>query len=231
MLVLAVGAVFTSFGVSVSKGVSAPLPVEGTNGVVTTSQRYASEVGLRILKDGGNAVDAAVAVGYALAVVDPCCGNIGGGGFMTIHLANGKNTFINFREKAPLAATPNLYLDQNGNVIPGLSTIGYLAVGVPGTVLGLDRALTEYGTMNRKQVILPAIRLAEKGYILQQGDINTLSSNTKNSASQSNVAAIFLKNGTTPYQVGDRLVQKNLAKTLKLIAIKGPEAFYKGAYC
>jgi len=228
MLVLAVGALVTSFGVSVSKGVSAPLPVEGTNGVVTTSQKYASEVGLRILKNGGNAVDAAVAVGYALAVVDPCCGNIGGGGFMTIHLANGKNTFINFREKAPLAATPNLYLDQNGNVIPGLSTTGYLAVGVPGTVLGLDRALSAYGTMSRLQVMLPAIRLAEKGYILQQGDINILNYNTANSGSQPNVAAIFLKNGTTPYQVGDRLVQKNLAKTLKLIAIKGARAFYKG---
>ncbi len=113
-------------------------------------------------------------------------------------------------------------------MIPGLSTTGYLAVGVPGTVLGLDRALTKYGTMSRKQVILPAIRLAEKGYILQPGDISNLSSNTANFASGPNVAAIFLKNGTTPYQVGDRLVQKNLAKTLKLIAIKGPQAFYKG---
>ncbi len=228
MLVLAIGAVFTSFGVGVSREVSASLPVEGKNGVVTTSQRYASEVGLQILKDGGNAVDAAVAVGYALAVVDPCCGNIGGGGFMTIHLANGKNTFINFREKAPLAATPNLYLDQNGNVIPGLSTTGYLAVGVPGTVLGLDRALSEYGTMSRLRVMAPAIRLAQHGYVLQQGDVNTLSYSTKNFATQPNVAAIFLKNGTTPYQVGDRLVQKNLANTLKLIAHRGPRAFYKG---
>ncbi len=229
ILFLTVGVLFTSFGVSVSKAVSAQVPVQGKNGVVTTSQKYASEVGLRILKDGGNAVDAAVAVGYALAVVDPCCGNLGGGGFMTIHLANGKNTFINFREKAPLAATPNLYLDHKGNVVPGLSTKGYLAVGVPGTVLGLDRALTEYGTMSRKQVILPAIRLAEEGYILQLGDITSLSSKTADFASEPNVAAIFLKNATTPYQVGDRLVQKNLAKTLKLIATKGPQAFYKGS--
>jgi gamma-glutamyltranspeptidase/glutathione hydrolase len=229
MLVLAVGALFTSFEVSISQVVLAAVPVEGKNGVVTTSQKYASEVGLQILKDGGNAIDAAVGVGYALAVVDPCCGNIGGGGFMTIHLANGKNTFINFREKAPLAAKPNLYLDQNGNVIPKLSTTGYLAVGVPGTVLGLERALTKYGTMSRKQVMLPAIRLAQKGYVLQEGDIKNLSPKTANFASEPNVAAIFLKNGKTPYQVGDRLVQKNLAETLKLIATKGSQAFYKGS--
>ena len=230
LLVLAIGAAFTSFEFGISSRVSAsPPPVQGKNGVVTTSQKYASEVGLQILKEGGNAVDAAVAVGYALAVVDPCCGNIGGGGFMTIHLANGKNTFINFREKAPLAARSNLYLDQNGNVIPGLSTTGYPAVGVPGTVLGLDRALSEYGTMTRKRVIAPAIRLAEQGYILQQGDITTLSSSTKGFAAQPNVAAIFLKDGkTTPYQIGDRLVQENLAKALKLIAARGPKAFYKG---
>ncbi|HXE77817.1 MAG TPA: gamma-glutamyltransferase, partial [Rhodanobacter sp.] len=106
--------------------------------MVVTAQHLASEVGLRILKDGGNAIDAAVAVGYALAVVDPCCGNIGGGGFMTLHLADGRNVFINFRERAPLRASRDMYLDAAGNVVPGLSTRGYLAVGVPGTVLGLD---------------------------------------------------------------------------------------------
>jgi gamma-glutamyltranspeptidase/glutathione hydrolase len=228
LLVLAVGTVFTSFGLGFSSRVSASLPAQGKSGMVVTSQRYASEVGLQILQAGGNAIDAAVAVGYALAVVHPCCGNIGGGGFMTIHLANGKNTFIDFREKAPLAATPSLYLDQNGNVVPGLSTKGYLAVGVPGTVLGLDRALLEYGTMSRQRVIQPAIRLAERGFILQQGDVNILSAGTASFATQPNVAATFLKNGQTSYQVGDRLVQKNLANTLKLIAARGPQAFYKG---
>ena len=229
LLVLAIGTVFASFGCGLSSISASPKPVQGKKGVVTTSQRYASEVGLQILQAGGNAVDAAVAVGYALAVVDPCCGNLGGGGFMTIHLANGKNTFINFREKAPLAATRDLYLDKNGNVIPGLSTAGYLAVGVPGTVLGLDQALAKYGTMSGKRVISPAIKLAEKGYILQQGDVNLLSTSTASFATQPNVAAIFLKNSKTPYQTGDRLVQKNLAHTLKLIANQGPQAFYKGA--
>ncbi len=204
-------------------------PVPGKNGIVVTEQHLASEVGLQILKAGGNAVDAAVAVGYALAVVDPCCGNIGGGGFMLIHRANGFDTFINFREKAPLAAGPNMYLDKQGNVISGLSTKGYLAVGVPGTVLGLDRALSAYGTMTRFSVMAPAIELAEQGFVLQPGDVGILNSSTKKFTQQPNVAAIFLKNGTTPYQVGDRLVQKDLANALKLIAKLGPNAFYKGS--
>lgn len=202
--------------------------VSGKNGIVVTTQHKASEVGLQILKQGGNAIDAAVAVGYALAVTDPCCGNIGGGGFMLIHLANGKDTFINFREKAPLAATRDMYLDKQGNVISGLSTKGYLAVAVPGTVKGFQQALSQYGTMTRKQVMAPAIALAEKGFVLQQGDVNILGSSTKKFAQQPNVATIFLKNGTDPYQVGDRLVQKDLAQTLKLIAQQGSDAFYKG---
>jgi len=205
------------------------LPVLGKNGIVVTTQHRASEVGLQILQKGGNAVDAAVAVGYALAVTDPCCGNIGGGGFMLIHQANGKDTFIDFREKAPLAAKPNMYLDKQGNVISGLSTHGYLAVGVPGTVKGLDRALAEYGTMTREQVMVPAIELAAQGFVLQQGDVHVLEAGTKKFTQQPNVAATFLKNGKTPYQVGDRLVQKDLAQTLKVIQRQGADAFYKGA--
>ncbi len=183
---------------------------------------------MQILQNGGNAVDAAVAVGYALAVTNPCCGNIGGGGFMLIHLANGKDTFINFREKAPLAATQNMYLDKQGKVISGLSTKGYLAVGVPGTVMGLDKALAEYGTMTRVQVMAPAIKLASGGFGLQQGDVDILNTGTKKFKTQPNVASIFLKNGKS-YQVGDRLVQKNLAQTLQLISSLGTNAFYKGA--
>ena len=129
----------------------------GKNGVVVSTQREASKIGLQILAEGGNAIDAAVAVGYALAVADPCCGNLGGGGFMTVHLADGTETFINFREKAPLAATADMYLDEQGKADRQLSRNGYLAVGVPGTVKGLDYALTKYGTMNRQQVISPAI--------------------------------------------------------------------------
>ena len=167
-------------------------PVSGKNGIVVTSQHKASLVGWQILKQGGNAVDAAVAVGYALAVTDPCCGNIGGGGFMLIHLANGKNTFINFREKAPLEASKNMYLDPQGKVISGLSTKGYLAVAVPGTVMGLDRALSQYGTMDRSKVMAPAIELAEKGFVLQQGDL------TSPWAKSHRDSKLILRNGLKP---------------------------------
>ncbi|MGH8821226.1 MAG: gamma-glutamyltransferase, partial [Rhodoferax sp.] len=185
----------------------APPPAYAEHGMVVTAQHLASEVGLRILKEGGNAIDAAVAVGYALAVVDPCCGNIGGGGFMTLHLADGRNIFINFRERAPLKATRDMYLDAAGNVVPGRSTRGYLAVGVPGTVLGLDTALKQYGTMTRKQVMEPAIALAEHGYLLTSGDVailtgsgghgdlDALSGPSKLFAQQPNIASIFLKGG------------------------------------
>lgn len=201
----------------------------GKNGIIVTTQHKASEAGLKILKEGGNAIDAAVAVGYALAVSDPCCGNLGGGGFMLIRFADGKDTFINFREKAPLRATKNMYLDKQGKVIPGLSTNGYLAVGVPGTVKGLEQALSQYGTMTRQRVMAPAINLAAEGFELQQGDIQILNAKTAQFKTQPNVASIFLKNGKHPYQAGDRLVQKNLARTLKLIAERGTDVFYQGA--
>src|SRR5579875_3315543 len=141
----------------ISASAVSPAPAEGKRGMVVTTQRLASEVGIKILEAGGNAVDAAVAVGYALAVVDPCCGNIGGGGFMTIRLADGRAVFVNFREKAPLKASRDMYLDAKGEVVPGRSTRGYLAIGVPGTVLGLDTALKKYGTMSRDAVMAPSI--------------------------------------------------------------------------
>jgi gamma-glutamyltranspeptidase / glutathione hydrolase len=119
---------------------ASPAAVEAEHGMVVSAQHYASEVGAGILAQGGNAIDAAVAVGYALAVVDPCCGNIGGGGFMTIHLKDGRDTFINFRETAPGAATAAMYLDSVGLPVDDLSRLGYLAAGVPGTVMGLERA-------------------------------------------------------------------------------------------
>ena len=204
-----------------------PQPSEARNGMVVTAQHYASEVGVEILKEGGNAVDAAVAVGYALAVVLPCCGNIGGGGFATLHLANGKDTFINFREKAPLAATETMFLDASGKVVPDLSLRGYKAVAVPGTVLGLDTMLREYGTMPRERVMAPAIKLAEEGFLLAPGDVDALTSFAASLAAQPNVASIFLHDGT-PWQPGDRLVQKDLAATLQAVASKGPDVFYKG---
>lgn len=202
-------------------------PVSARHGMVVTAQHLASQVGLDILKRGGNAIDAAVAVGYALAVVHPCCGNIGGGGFMLIHLAKGGNTFLNFREKAPLKATRDMYLDASGKVIPGASTRSYKAIGVPGTVLGLDTALRKYGTLSRAQVMAPAIRLAREGFVLTRGDVDLLHHRTADFASHPNVAAIFLNHGK-PYQAGQRLVQTRLAKTLTLIAKEGPKAFYRG---
>ena len=202
-------------------------PISADNGMVVTSQHLASDIGVEILKQGGNAVDAAVAVGYALAVTNPCCGNIGGGGFATLHLADGRDVFVNFREKAPQASTEKMYLNAAGDVVPDLSLKGYLAVGVPGSVLGLDTMLQKYGTMKREQVLAPAIKLAEEGFTLNQGDVNILTTSAKDFAAQSNVAAIFLHDGK-PWNVGDVFIQKNLAVTLKQIAAGGPDVFYKG---
>jgi gamma-glutamyltranspeptidase/glutathione hydrolase len=203
-------------------------PVAAENGMVVTAQHLASHVGVDVLKNGGNAVDAAVAVGYALAVVYPAAGNLGGGGFMTIQLADGRKTFLDFREKAPLAATANMYLDKEGNVVPDLSTRGHLAVGVPGTVSGMELALKKYGTKPRNEVIAPAIKLAEDGFVLEQGDIELLEYATdvfKKDIKDS--GAIFLSNGE-PMQVGQKLVQKDLGKTLREISEKGADGFYKG---
>ncbi len=202
-------------------------PVAAENGMVVTAQHLATRVGVDVLKDGGNAVDAAVAVGYALAVVYPAAGNLGGGGFMTIQLADGRKTFLDFREKAPLAATANMYLDKDGNVIKGLSTQGHLAVGVPGSVSGLEYALAKYGSMKRAAVIAPAIHYAEKGFVLDQGDIDMLHTATDDFRKDPATAAIFLNKGE-PFQVGQTLVQKDLATTLKAIRDQGEAGFYKG---
>ena len=199
----------------------------GRNGVVVTTQQEASEVGLQVLQDGGNAIDAAVAVGYALAVTDPCCGNLGGGGFMLVRLADGTETFINFRETAPLKAYREMYQDESGQLIKNLSTDGYLAVGVPGTVKGLNYALEKYGTMDVERVIEPAIKLAEQGYVLQPGDVEIFEAGKKRLL-ESNVAEIFLQPGNKTYQAGDVLIQSDLAKTLKAIATGGTKAFYRG---
>lgn len=203
-------------------------PVGAENGMVVSAQHLASKVGVDVLKAGGNAVDAAVAVGYALAVVYPAAGNIGGGGFMTIQLADGRKTFLDFREKAPLAATANMYLDKDGNVIKGASTTGYLAVGVPGSVSGMEYAREKYGTKTRQQLLAPAITLADKGFVLDQGDVDMLWTSTKDfEKDRANSGAIFLNKGQ-PFQPGERLVQKDLARTLKLISAKGTDGFYKG---
>lgn len=203
-------------------------PVAAESGMVVSSQHLASQVGVDILKAGGNAVDAAVAVGYAMAVVNPCCGNLGGGGFATMRLADGRGFFINFREKAPLAATANMYLDAKGELIENASLVGYLAVAVPGSVLGLDTMLTKYGTMGRAAVMAPAIKLAEEGFTLTAGDAAILATATKAFAEQPNVASVFLKDGQ-PLKEGDRLIQTDLARSLTAIAEAGPDAFYRGS--
>ena len=203
-------------------------PVGARHAMVVSAQHLATEVGVDILKAGGNAVDAAVAVGFALSVVHPCCGNIGGGGFMLLHLAGGKSVFLDFREKAPLKASAGMYLDGAGNVVPGKSTHTFLGVGVPGTVMGLDAALKKYGTMPLRRVIEPAIRLARDGFILQPGDVSILNQRADEFRQHPNVAAIFLKDGA-PYAAGDRLVQPQLAHTLELIEKGGTDAFYRGA--
>jgi gamma-glutamyltranspeptidase/glutathione hydrolase len=142
---------------------ASPAPVAAEHGMVVSAQEYATRIGVDVLRSGGNAIDAAVAVGYALAVVYPAAGNLGGGGFMSAQFADGRRTFVDFREKAPLAATANMYLDARGNVVPNLSTRGHLAVAVPGTVAGLEYIRAKYGTRSLAALIDPAIRLAERG--------------------------------------------------------------------
>lgn len=202
--------------------------VEAKNGMVVTSQYLASQVGTDILKMGGNAVDAAVAVGYAQAVVNPCCGNIGGGGFMTIHLADGTDTFINFRETAPAAASADMYLDKEGRVTKDASLYGYLAAGVPGTVLGMDSAQKKYGKLNRQQVMAPAIKLAREGFVLTRADTDILDTTVKRFRQDPESARIFLRKDGEALQPGDRLIQADLADTLTAISEQGPDAFYQG---
>lgn len=222
---LGIAAVFAWAGAFAQAASQAPVAAE--NGMVVSAQHLATQAGVNVLRRGGNAIDAAVAVGYALAVVYPAAGNLGGGGFMTVQLADGRKTFLDFREKAPLAARPGMYLDKDGKVIEGLSTRGHLAVGVPGTVAGLERAREQYGTMKRGALLAPSIALAERGFVLQQGDIDMLAVGAADFGSDPASAAIFLNKGE-PFAVGQKLVQKDLAKTLKAISRQGADGFYKG---
>ena len=216
-----------SFAAASPAGAASVAPVAAENGMVVSAQHLATEVGVDVLRRGGNAVDAAVAVGYALAVVYPAAGNLGGGGFMTIQFADGRKTFLDFRETAPKAATANMYLDKDGNVIKGLSTKGHLAVGVPGSVSGMEYAREKYGTMTRAELLAPAIDFAERGFVLEQGDVDMLRTATKDFQEDSTSGDIFLNNGR-PFEAGERLVQSELAKTLREISSKGTDGFYKG---
>ncbi len=201
------------------------VPVRTQHAMVVTIHHDATDAGIEILKQGGNAVDAAVAVGFALAVVYPAAGNIGGGGFMLIRDHNGKTHFIDYREKAPAAASRDMYLDAQDNVIPDMSLVGYKASGVPGSVAGLAYAQKHYGKLTLAQDMAPAIKLATDGYTLSIGEANALQS--KNLSGFPVSAKIFQRDGDF-YKAGDTFKQPELAATLTRIS-KDPDDFYKGA--
>lgn len=203
-------------------------PVIGKHGMVVSSSKLSSLVGIEILKKGGNAIDAAVAMGFALAVTYPSAGNIGGGGFMVIHLKNGKNTTIDFRESAPLKAYRDMYLDKNGNFDPKLSSEGVTSTGVPGTVAGLLYVLKKYGSLKLKDVIQPAIDLAEKGFVLEYKLSESFESAKDDFKKYPSSRKIFFKDNYHLFQEGDLFRQPDLAKTLKLVRNKGLAGFYKG---
>ncbi|WP_288998040.1 gamma-glutamyltransferase [uncultured Psychrobacter sp.] len=204
-------------------------PVWAKNGMVATQEALASDIGLQILKDGGNAVDAGVAVGFALAVTLPRAGNIGGGGFMMIYDAEqGETVALDYREKAPSSASRDMYLDEDGNAVSDLSRFHGLAVGVPGTVAGLLKALADHGTMSREQVMAPAIALAEDGIEVTAGLSDSLEALSDRLQKWPSTKKVFFKPDGSAYQPGERLYQPELARSLKLIATQGADGFYKG---
>ncbi len=197
------------------------------NGLVVTADKFASEVGKEILQKGGNAIDAAVAVQFALAVTLPRAGNIGGGGFMVIHLANGETAALDFREKAPERATRNMYV-RNGEFKSDLSWEGILAVGVPGTVDGMIKALERYGRLPLEMVLQPAIQLARQGYTLSYSHASSLNNHRDTFKKYQASANYFTTGDTTLFKEGDLFVQEDLAETLERIARFGREGFYSG---
>jgi len=206
---------------------ASPVPQGAERGMVVSAHRLASQTGVEVMRRGGNAVDAAIATAYVLAVTFPEAGNLGGGGFMLIRMADGRETFIDFRETAPAAATRTMFLDANGMPVPLLSTRGYLSAGIPGTVAGLELARKAYGTRPRPTLIGPAIELAARGFVLDQGDAEFLARGEEDFRKDGPAGAIFLKNGRA-YVAGERLVQRDLARMLRIIARDGADGFYRG---
>lgn len=199
-------------------------PVRTKHAMVVSIHHLATDAGVEALKQGGNAVDAAVATGFALAVVHPVAGNIGGGGFMLIHFHAGKSTFIDYREKAPLSASTNMYLDDKGNIIPNASVVGYKAVGVPGSVAGMAYAEKKYGKLTLTKVMEPAIKLASDGFVLSEEEAKELHDSDLARFPESK--RVFQRDGNY-YQAGDTFRQPELAATLRRIA-KDPDDFYHG---
>ena len=207
-----------------------PNPVFGKNGMIVSTSKQASEAGIDILKKGGNAIDAAVTVGFALAVTSSSNGNIGGGGFLVASFANGESFTLDHREKAPEAAHSNMFLDENKSIISGMSLYSQASSGVPGTVDGLIRALEDYGSGNisLREAINPAINLAERGFLLSHYEARQLNAYKNFFAENKAASKIFIKQNNKPWKQGDKLIQKDLAKTLKRIARYGRDGFYKG---
>jgi len=219
-------AIVTWLLASAATGIAAPLrPMHAQHAMVTSGHELASRAGVEMMQTGGNAVDAAVATGFALAVVHPQAGNLGGGGFLLLRKANGEVHFIDFREKAPAAATENMYLDAQGNVIPDASTVGYKSIGVPGSVAGLVYAEKKYGKLSLDKVLAPAIRLAREGFALAWEDTEDLKDEDLAKFAESK--RIFQRDGNY-YHAGEALKQPELARTLERIA-KNPDDFYHGA--
>jgi gamma-glutamyltranspeptidase / glutathione hydrolase len=208
-----------------SSAFAATRPVHAQHGMVVSVHDLASQAGVEILQAGGNAVDAAVATGFALAVVHPPAGNIGGGGFMLIRMADGKAHFLDYREKAPAAATRDMYLDPQGNVIEGASEYGYKAIGVPGSVAGMVTAEKKFGKLTLKQVIAPAIKLARDGFALTWDEAHDLHDSYLAKFPESR--RVFQRNGDY-YKSGEVFRQPDLARTMERIA-ENPDEFYRGA--
>ncbi|MGB6687428.1 MAG: gamma-glutamyltransferase [Terracidiphilus sp.] len=199
-------------------------PVRAQHGMVVSVHHLSSDAGLEILREGGNAVDAAVATGFALAVVHPAAGNLGGGGFLLLRMHDGKSTFIDYREKAPLAATETMYQDAKGNVIPDDSVIGYRSIATPGSVAGLVYAERKYGKLGLKRVMAPAIALAAKGFVLSDEEARELAD--PDLAKFADSKRIFQRDGNL-YKEGETFAQPQLARTLERISAD-PEDFYRG---
>jgi gamma-glutamyltranspeptidase/glutathione hydrolase len=204
-------------------------PTIATHGMVVTGEEIAAPIGVEVLKTGGNAVDAAVTIGFVKAVTYPRAGNIGGGGFMLIYSAKtGKVIAIDYREKAPAKATRDMFLDEKGNIDSDLSLFSYLSAGVPGTVAGMAMALEKYGTLSLAEALAPAIAIAEEGFIITRASTDYIKKKEKRLKRYPTTAAIFFKPDGSFYEAGDRFVQNELANTLKAIAKKGIKAFYEG---
>lgn len=204
-----------------------PAAVRAPRAMVVCDESLASEAGVEILKKGGNAVDAAAAVAFALAVVEPEAGNIGGGGFMLVRMADGRAKFVDYREEAPKRATRNMYVGADGKVIPGASTLGYLSVGVPGTVAGVALAVKTYGKLTLAQDMAPAIRLAKDGFAVSDKLAAGLRESQDRLGQFPYSRQIFLKGGA-PYSTGEIFRQPQLAATFERIAKNGPSEFYRG---